>query len=87
MCADLAAFTDLDRPQNLRTGPNDNAGLECRMALAADPARGVGPAQRHILVDGDLVADLGWPVEEREERSKGAVTVGGNSIPADGVIV
>ena len=29
------------------------------MALAADPRRRIGPAQGDVLIDGDIIADLG----------------------------
>jgi hypothetical protein len=56
--ADPAALADRDRPQHLRARADHHAVLQRRMALAADPGGRIGPAQRDVLVDGDIVADL-----------------------------
>ena len=40
-------------------GTHDDPVAQSRMALAADTGRRVGAAERDLLVDGDIVADLG----------------------------
>src|SRR3546814_20962320 len=56
--SDLGAGADADRTQNLGAGTDDHAVLQRRMALAGDAVRGIGAAQRHILVEGDVIPDL-----------------------------
>ena len=57
--ADLRAFADLDRAEHLRARADHHAVAERRVALAADAGGRVGAAERDMLVDGDVVADLG----------------------------
>src|SRR3546814_10690616 len=56
--SDLGAGADADRTQNLGAGTDDHAVLFRSMALAGDAVRGIGAAQRHILVEGDVIPDL-----------------------------
>src|SRR5688572_23919694 len=40
--------------------------MDRRMALTANPGRGVRAAQGHALIDGDVVADLGGLADDAE---------------------
>src|SRR5207248_11339914 len=57
--ANTRALADLDRPQHLRARANDHAVVQAGMPLSANTLRRVGAAERHVLVNGDVVADLG----------------------------
>src|SRR3546814_16043463 len=56
--ADAGAFVDDDRPQYLRARSDDHIVAQRRVALSADAVGWIGSAQRHALVDRDIVADL-----------------------------
>ena len=62
----LRALADLDRAEDLRAGSDHDAVAKRRMALAADAGCRVGAAKRHMLVDGDIVADLGTFADDAE---------------------
>ena len=64
--ADLGAFADLDRPEHLRARADHDAVAQRRVALAADAGGRVGAAERDVLVDGDVVADLGGLADHGE---------------------
>ena len=64
--ADARARADVDRPEHLRARPDHHAAAQRRVALAADPGRRIGPAQRDVLVDGDVVLDLGGLADHGE---------------------
>ena len=56
----------IDRTEDLRARTDHDPAFQGRVALAADPGRGIGAAQRHVLVDGDIVADLGGLADHGE---------------------
>ena len=56
VCADPRASSDGDGPKNFRAGADDDAIFQRRMALARRPGRA---AQRHAVIQRDIVADLG----------------------------
>ena len=64
--ADLGALADLDRAEHLRARADHDAVADGRVALAADAGRRVGAAQRDMLVNGDVVADLGALADDAE---------------------
>jgi hypothetical protein len=55
-----------DRAQHLRAGADDGAIQDSGMALAARAASRIGAAQRHALIDGHLVTDLGGLADHHE---------------------
>jgi hypothetical protein len=55
---DLRALAHLDRSEHLRPGSDHHSGPKRRVALAARTRGRVGAAQCHMLVNGDVVADL-----------------------------
>ena len=64
--ADLRALANLDRAQHLRSGTDDDARADGRMALAGGPGRRIGAAQGDMLIDGDIVADFGALADHAE---------------------
>ena len=71
--ADLRAVADRDRPEHLRARPDRDVVLHGRVALAGGKA---GAAERHALIQGHVVADLGGladhhphPVVDDEARA------------------
>jgi hypothetical protein len=53
---DLRPVADLDRPEQLRAGPDHHLVPDRRVAL---PARKAGAAQRHALIHGHVIAHVG----------------------------
>src|SRR6266581_9157542 len=54
--ADARAGADADRAEDLGPGADDDAVAQRRVALAGIPG---GAAERHAVIEGDIVADLG----------------------------
>ena len=63
--ADARAVADRERPHHLRAGADDHVATERRMALGALRERRA--AERHALVDGRVVADLGGLADHHAE--------------------
>ena len=53
-------------PEHLRARADDDVVANGRVTLSANARRRVGAAQRHILVDGHVVADLRSLADHRE---------------------
>src|SRR5206468_11491785 len=59
VCADSRTLSYLDWPKHLCARSDHDAVAQRRVPLSADASSRIGAAQSHVLIDGDLIADVG----------------------------